>query len=346
MGGRQQSAGAAGGGAAGNPGIAEELHFHGRWQRLAAKAVTVNSGSYVKASFTGSGVSARFDTSVNQANDLPTVAWRLDAETTWRVAEVAPTLELATGLTAGPHTVTLVARGLDENRARWTPPLVSSVQFQGFTVVGGALMKTVEPAQPKLEILGDSITEGVVVQGSSYMGKSGQCWKNDAVYSYASQAGMALDADYRQVGFGFQGILKGGNGGVPTANNSFNWFFDGVRRDAWQADMVVINQGTNDSSQAAATFKSGYATFLKTIRAGYPNAKIVALRPFSGAQASAISSAVTEANAAGDLRVYYVDTSGWLTAGTDFTDSLHPNVQGSAKAAQRLVAEIRKIGLP
>lgn len=341
-GGTAGEAGSAGGG----DGPIEALHYSGRWNIQAIdKATTVNSGSYVIAKFTGTAITAKFDTSVNDPTSMPTVAWRVDDAPTWNVAEVAPTLSMGSNLAVGAHTITVIARGLDENRNRWSPPLTSSITFLGFDVTGGAVEATPRPAQPKLEIFGDSITEGVVVQGNSYMGHSGQCWKNDAVYSYPTLAGMMLDADYRQVGFGYHGLLKSANGGVPAANDSFPWIYEGVPRDDWQPDMVVINQGTNDSDKPAATFRAAYTTFLTTIRTAYPNAKIVALRPFNGAQAAEIQASVMAANAAGDQRVSYVDTTGWLGDG-DFVDGLHPNVQGSGKAATALVAAIEKIGLP
>ena len=89
-----------------------------------------------------------------------------------------------------------------------------------------------------------------------------------------------------------------------------------------------------------ATFRAAYGTFLATVRAGYPAAKIAALRPFGGFQAAEIKAAVDARTAAGDARVVYIDTTGWLVAPGDFTDTLHPNAQGSTKAAQALTAAI------
>ena len=109
--------------------------------------------------------------------------------------------------------------------------------------------------------------------------------------------------------------------------------------------MVVVNQGTNDGGSPAASFGPAYSTFLATIRAAYPAAKIVAMRPFGGAHANEIGAAVSARNSAGDGRVYYVDTTGWL-ATADFTDGTHPNEQGSGKAATQLTASLRSIGLP
>ena len=43
----------------------ELLHYYGRWNRLADRAITVNSGSHVTAQFSGTGISAKFDTTLN-----------------------------------------------------------------------------------------------------------------------------------------------------------------------------------------------------------------------------------------------------------------------------------------
>ena len=121
----------------------------------------------------------------------------------------------------------------------------------------------------------------------------------------------------------------------------------GKRASCWQPDMVVVNQGTNDWQAAASSdvFRPAYAKFLATIRAGYPNAKITALRPFGGGHAGDIQAEVQARQAADDKRVYYVDTTGWLGNG-DYTDGTHPNEQGSQKAATALAAAIKAIGLP
>ena len=334
--------GATGTGGAGGE-VQEAVHFYGRWDVRTDRAITVNSGSHLGATFTGTAITARFDVSVNVTSDMPTLAWQIDQED-WKEADLAATVSLGTGLASGTHTVTLMARSMDENQSRWTPPLTSSTTFLGFTVTGGAVQSSARPVRPKIEFLGDSITEGVNVW-QSHNGQTRKGWKDDGRIAYASQTAQMLGAEWRQVGFGYLGILKTGNGGVPKANDSFNWIYKDVPRDNWQADMVVINEGTNDSGAAAATFGAGYAQYLTTIRIAYPNAKLLAMRPFGGAQAASIKAEVDARNAAGDPRVFYVDTTGWL-ASSDFTDGLHPNDQGSGKAAQALVAAINKVKLP
>lgn len=322
-------------------GVQELIHYYGRWNRLTDRAITVNSGSHVSASFSGTAISARFDVSLNQLPN-PTLAWRIDQQD-WQEAELAATLPLATGL-SGTHQVLLMVRSLNEQQSRWTPPLVSSITFLGFAVTGGALQSSARPVRPRIEFLGDSITEGVNVWPVR-PGKDTVCWREDGRLGFASQTAQALGVEWRQVGFGRQGLLIGGNGGVPVANDAFNFIYQGVPRDAWQPDLVVINQGTNDMAANPATFRSAYGTFLATVRAGYPAAKIAALRPFGGFQAAEIKAAVDARTTAGDARVFYLDTTGWLVAPADFTDTLHPNVQGSTKAAQALTAAITSGGL-
>lgn len=328
--------------------------FFGRWDlRAAGRAVTVNSGSYVRTRFSGAGLSASFDISLNQPaynatgkpplgkGSLPTIAWRID-DGAWREAEVAATVRLAEALPPGKHTVLLMVRGLDEHQSRWKAPLTASVTFTGFvTDRGGKLEKPlsawVKPALT-LEFLGDSITEGVIVDE----GRAGVVdgipftwpWLSDALRSYAAQTALALGAEWRQVGFGATGLAHGGSGGAPGALESFDLFYDGCPRDRWQPDIVVVNQGTNDGGMPGDAYQALYAKYLAKIRSAYPKAWIVALRPFVGAQAASIKAAV---DAAGDARIRYVDTTGW------YDGPIHPNIDGSAAIAKRLTAALKEI---
>lgn len=336
-GGSGSGSGSGGGGAAG-----ELIHYYGRWNRLPGSAITVNGGSHVTAQFSGTGVSARFNVSLNQVPN-PTLVWRIDRGT-WQEGELGATVVLATGLAAGKHDLLLMVRGLNEYQNRWAPPLISAITFLGIDVTAGALVPSLRPVGPRLEFLGDSITEGVAVWPNR-AGKDTACWRADGRLGYASQTAMALAADYRQTGFGGEGVLKPGNGSVPVLNESFNWIYGGVRRDDWQPDLVIINAGTVDRADLTPRFGPAFATYLGTVRQGYPNAKIVALRPFGGYHGAEVKAEVSARNAAGDANVFYVDTSGWLST-ADYTDGIHPNVAGSAKVAAALVPELKRIGLP
>lgn len=324
--------------------------FFGRWDlRAAGRAVTVNSGSYVLARFSGTSLRATFDVSVNQAHcvctpkgSFPTIAWRID-EGKWQEAEVAATVLLGDGLPRGRHTVMLMVRGLDEHQSRWTPPLVASVTFTGFGLAKGGKLEKPLPEWKKpalsIEFLGDSITEGVVVNE----GRAGVVegipftwpWLADARLSYAGQTATRLGAAWRQVGFGATGLARAGSGDAPGALDSFNFFYAGCPRDDWQPDVVIVNQGTNEGSMPANEYQPLYARYLAMIRKAYPKAKIVALRPFCGAQEAAIQAAVKACNAAGDSNAHYIDTTGW------YDGPLHPNIAGSAALADKLASALK-----
>jgi len=322
--------------------LTDSLRFCGRWDlRAPDRAITVNSGSYVLAQFSGSSISARFDVSLNKP-PLPTLTWRID-NGPWQESEVAATLKLADGLSGGAHTLWLMVRGIDEHQSRWNPPLVGSVTFLGLDPAadGRLLAPLTEWDHPKLkmEFLGDSITEGVLVSPPA-PGKSTWPWSTNARDSYAGRTALLLEASWRQVGFGATGLVHGGSGGAPGALKSFNWFYAGCPRDDWQPDVVVINQGTNDHGMPPGTYLSCYEQYLTLVRQAYPKAKIAALRPFGGFQADSIQQAVDAAHAGGDNGVYYIDSTGWYTAGP-----LHPGSQASAGLAAHLVAALKAAGL-
>lgn len=325
--------------------------FFGRWDlRTANRAVTINSGSYVKAQFSGNSLVASFDVSVNSTNceqekprisSFPTIAWRIDAGK-WQEAEIAARVKLAEGLPKGKHIVMLMVRGLDEHQSRWISPLVASVSFTGFQFAKGGKLESALPIWKKpaltMEFLGDSITEGVVVNE----GRAGVIegipftwpWLADARQSYVGQTAMALGAEWRQVGFGSTGLKLVGSGDVPGALDSFKWFYAGCPRDNWQPDVVVVNHGTNDSF-TASEYVPLYTRYLAMIRKAYPKAQIAALRPFCGAQEAAIKTVVEAVNAAGDAKVYYIDSTGW------YDGPLHPNIEGSTAITVKLVQALK-----
>ena len=347
VGGNVAGGGADAGGIAGIAGIAgsggapvelADFQLYGRWDvTKPGRAVTVNSGSHVTASFHGSGVSAKFDITSNTGN-RPTVSFKID-DGDWVEKEIGATLELATNLPVADHTVALFVRGMNENEARWTPPLVASTTFLGFEVAGGNMVKTPRPERMKIEFLGDSITEGVALHGQGPQGQTTANWRTDGPRAYAALTALAMNAEWRQVGFGLQGLTIAGNGGVPKAQDAFNWFYAGVPRDDWQPDVVVINQGTNDRGAGGGTFAPLYLSFLGLVRTAYPLAKIAALRPLVGDYGTEISAQVAARKAAGDSKVFYVDTAGW-TMPSDFTDGIHPNASGSVRLSETLAAAL------
>jgi lysophospholipase L1-like esterase len=300
-----------------------DIRYQGRWGQLGDAMATVNSGAGAVLRFTGRRVAVTFDRST--VTHPPQLYVRLDHGDPVLYTVDRDRIDLSAR--PGVHTLELTVKDVDERANRWLPPLRSGLLLTGFRLDPGA--DTLPPPAPedrRIEFLGDSITQGVRAVGPE-LGVRG----SDATKDYAWLTGRALRADFRQVGFGAQGIGRPGGGQVPPAAEAFPVNFAGSPIDpTYVPQAVVVNQGTNDgiAGMDPMAFQAAYLDFLRQIRTTWPNAWIFAMRPLGGYFAREIAAA------AGD-RVVYVDTTGWLTA-TDYTDGLHPTHAGHLRVARRL----------
>ena len=305
------------------------LTYEGHWAVTEQHAITVNSGSQLTFRFTGSSLSAAFDTaSITVPSQLYVT---IDSSAPQLVKVGEPSIELATGLGAGIHTAHFAVKDVDEYENRWILPLQSGVVLDGIRLDHGAeLLPLRDPQAHRLEFYGDSITEGVMAQ-CPVLGVD--C--ADGTKDYAYLVGEAFDANTNQVGFGKQGIIQPGHGNVGTASESFGWLLSGFPAEPFHPDAVVVNFGTNDAPWSGQEFRPRYLSYLRQVRAANPHAHIFALRPFNGTHAADVAAAVDELN---DPATTYVDTTGWLTAGTqDYNGGAHPSVEGHRKVADQLV---------
>jgi lysophospholipase L1-like esterase len=322
----------AGSGATVVPAQHPDIQYLGRWGRLGPSMTTVNSGSRVVLRFTGRRLAATFDQST--VTHPPQIYVRVDGRAPILYTVDRDRLDLTTRpLPRGRvHTLEIAVKDVDERANRWSPPLQSGLLLTGFRLDRGA--RTLPPPAPsgrRIEFLGDSITQGVRALGPE-IGVTG----SDATKDYAWLTGRALRANFRQVGFGAQGILRPGGGQVPRAAEALRFNFAGSPIDpSYVPQAVVANQGTNDALNAVdpVAFQAAYLDYLRRIRATWPTAWIFAMRPFGGYLAGEIAAAVAAAN---DGRIVYVDTTGWLTA-TGYQDGLHPAYAGHLQVARRLV---------
>lgn len=295
--------------------------LEGQWGHQPGVAITVNSGSRIRFVFTGTRLKVLFD--VEGLTSAPHLWVSIDdAEPSLYVVDQA-VLDLT--VDPGQHRVEIAVKDVDEHANRWNPPFGSAVVFVGLLLDTDCRLRlSGRPGGPRLEFYGDSITQGVRALGAE-SGPDG----SDGTRSFAYLTARAFGATSYQVGFGRQGVVREGNGEVPPAVESFGWNFAGSLADRLaEPDVVVINLGMNDESLGEA-----YGVYLDRIRAAYPSSRIIALSPFSGKHSEEIEAAV---EAKDDPGILYVGTQGWLGP-DDYTDGVHPSVEGHAKAAARLV---------
>ena len=317
------------------------LRYEGRWEVDAGRATTVNSGSRISLRFTGRELVAWFDLAgITKPSQLYTY---IDGHKSQPIVVERSEIDLTPdGLAAGEHTLVIAVKDVDERENRWNPPFRSALQFDGLELPDGTALgdRPMPPRELRFTFLGDSITQGV----NSLCPMTGaDC--SDGTADYAWRVADAFDAQLEQVGFGGQGLINAGSGRVPPALDTLDLNFGSSPASPFDADVVVINQLTNDvmTGEHEAAVRDAYARYLRIVRRRYPEAMIIALEPFGyqGAVTLYASQAIQDAVAqVGDPRVTYVSTRGWLGP-ADFTDGLHPSDEGHEIATARLVEAIR-----
>jgi lysophospholipase L1-like esterase len=303
------------------------ITYVGRWDK--SNATTYRSywnGASLSTKFTGTTVKVK----VAEKTVLTAIVDGV-TNTYW---DIVGTVDLTpTPLANGTHTLKILSKFEKVE-----------LPFQGLVLDAGGT--TVPPdALPLVEFVGDSITTGVTT--------------TDVVLSdYAWLTGERLGAEHTQISYpGITLVDPTWSSPIVATGMESNYFklWQASRctdvactgNPAWNfanyaAKLVVVNLGSNDSfnSVSSAAFQSRYSTFLQNIRAKYPNADIFALRTFSGFYQAETQAAVSARLNAGDAKVHYVDTTGWLDTSSgskDFTDGLHPSDTGHVKVSNRLL---------
>ncbi|MGO4271360.1 discoidin domain-containing protein, partial [Paenibacillus sp. TAF58] len=302
------------------------IHYMGRWDR--SSSTTYKSywpGASLRVNFTGTNVQIKMGASANlyaKVDDGPYVLYK-NANGTVPVT--------STPLSAGTHTLTVVSKDI-----------MDVLSFQGLLLDSGATTVQASPREHLIEFIGDSITVGYTTPEVS-------------IGSYAWLAGEQLNADHTQIAYTGICLETGVACYAPNSLGMSEQYFKLQPGDypdspdwnfsSYQPDAIVINLGTNDAkfNVPDSNFQSTYTAFLQQIRTKYPSAQLFVLRTFGGFKASPTLAAVNSRIAAGDAKLHYVDTSGWIDSypSSDFNDSLHPSSAGHVKIASRLAQLIQ-----
>lgn len=248
---------------------------------------------------------------------------------------------VATNITNDYHTIRIVKTS--EN-------FVGKIYIESFVAPAFAIAK--QPAGPRIEFIGDSITAGY---GALQSGSSWSDVGSDGTQSYSYQTAKRLNATYSIIAR--QGICV--KRLMWTDYNMYDNFYPYVSKDNQTAysfnfnpDVVVLALGTNDASYmtaggskydsgaySQAQFATDYKNMLTLIRQKNPNAYIVCIYGMMGKNAG-IDGGISDAvSAFGDSKVSYIND--WVADANG--QNGHPHKTAHAGYAEKLASYISNL---
>lgn len=310
--------------------------FMGRFAPLGDAMVTTTPGSSFKIAFCGKSIVLHFDIADCVA-PYPHIWVQIDggmrAETQvdrWIRFEVP---------TDGKHVCTVVYKGGNEQHNRWSAPLQGKVAFLGYDA--DATAKLSEDNRKSIEFLGDSITEGVLVDYLRYHPRSqdqdNRIYQDDATATYAWLTAEALNLKHYHLGFGATGLTRSGNGGAPKCGDAYPYCFEGAPVTYDHPDYVMINHGANDRKHTEEEYITEYRALIAQIRKAHPDAKIICLSAFCVAFPKAIAAMVEDINKTTGDDIFFIDSAGWVPA-----VPLHPTRNMHATIAENLIPLLKE----
>ena len=322
------------------------------------RAEATMPGAYLKATFRGTTtIGLILDGTANDgcpASSMPVIEYCID-EGPFTIVQLSTTgavytLPLASDLDSGiQHRLDLYFRAADLAQQRWYSS-VSRLRIAGIALGPDGVFLP-RPKQSKLAIgFGDSITEGVGVDGLF------TSWQlldvNNARGSWFPIVCSALDCEYGQLGSGGQGMVNTSMALPPLPQTWDRYDSLGLLRLEEgllvpEPDYVFCCMGTNDNQDITGA----YVDWLIVMRQASPNAQFFCVTPPLGDRwhASEVRAVVAARNAAGDAKVYLIDTSplepGFKAGqgGTLFAyDGVHPSMYGHAILGSFIAAEAQR----
>ena len=298
------------------------IKYFGRWDfSSTTQYISYWGGAYIKVNFTGTTVKIKVGNTTNYYARIDNGPWV-------SYIGASGTVNLTpTPLTAGTHTLS-VAQGKDYSYV---------FNFQGLILDAGAVTNAPSTGTDLIEYIGDSITTGYTDPQAN-------------VSDYAWVCAEALDAEHTQIAYPGIALVNGFGLNTDKTGMDVQYFkarsLANANSPAWDFStytpkIIVINLGQNDNSTSVPddTFQTDYISFLTNVRAKFPNAEIFVMRTLMGLKVTPTVAAVNARIAAGDTRLHYIDTNGWLTPNSaDYTGNsgVHPSVDGHIKVANLL----------
>ena len=230
------------------------------------------------------------------------------------------------------HYVRLIIDATSEYENRWGAEAgvgIKSIQ----PVTQDGVVAAIKPQNAIIAFYGDSISKGVRTLGM------GTPSGTSTTHSFSWYCAEQLDLVPYFAGFGASGIVEKGT--ADRCYNVINNFSSFRKAESFQADVVVVEHGTNDIYTHGSAYVNEYKKVLSQLHKKFPKAQIMAMIPLNQIHAD-------------DIRQAASSYKKWCTVvetnalGLSYTDGIHPNAASSKKIGKLLakkVAAKRKITL-
>lgn len=311
------------------------VRFTGRFAELNNTMTTTAAGSAIEIAFKGDSILLKFDLT-NQKYPYPHLWMQLDGGA-WIETQLDWYLRINANST-GTHLTKIVLKSTLEMQERWNFPVVAKLSFVGAEVEETALLP--EDNRKTIEIIGDSITEGVLIDEDKQPIEpetSCRTFQDDVFATYGYITAQNLNLRSYHVGYGAVGLTHGGCGNVPAVNDSYDFCFAGAPVTYGHPDFILINHGVNDSYGDVNDYIREYERFLNHLIETHNNSKIIVLNCFRGAFKEETEGLVSRFNKKHGTDVFYIDSSGWVPY-----EPLHPLRDGHKIIAEHLTEILKE----
>jgi lysophospholipase L1-like esterase len=298
-------------------------------------------GVSIAARFSGTQVSIQLNDSGNQNEFAVVVDGTQVSKIVTSLGQT--TYPLATGLVNGTHDV-LVWRRTEAN--------YNFTEFVGLTGFspGGALLAPPPALARRIEVIGDSISCGYGIEGTSSC-TSSQLESIESNYlAYGSVAARDLGADVVTIAWSGIGLYRNYNEVGPSTNTMPQRYDFAIPTDTtttwdfslYQPQVVVINLTSNDFStmgDPAQPYIDVFVNFIKHVRSKYPAAYIFCVIEWSTSGPD-VDSVVSTIKTGGDANIESFDIRPFANGNGC---QGHPDVAGSKAMGDALAAEIKRV---
>lgn len=326
------------------------VRLTGRWSRLpedtpkdttrhpqppTASATTTAMGSYLEFACRSREIVLHFDLGL-QVHPYPHIYIQIDGGA--KIESGIDKYVRIDAITEGRHVVKVIAKSAVEQLNRWYMPLMSAVNFLGYEAEASDVL---EPDNRRIiEFIGDSITEGVLVESERKpfpIDQYNRPFQDDSQATYATLTAEALNLRPIYQAYGAVGLTRIGCASVPRACNLYPWCFDSVPYTGEKPDIVMINHGANDRAAGAEEYLMRYEEFLDCVIETNPQAIIICLSAFVGAYHDALKEFVEKYQKA-HPQVHFISSKDWVPP-----QPLHPTRESHRVFAEHLIPLVKEI---